>query len=65
MPKLKTNKSVRGRIKITKRGILLRRPTGRGHFLGKKSGAYKRRTRKYVEVSKADAKKLKRYLPYR
>lgn len=64
MGKLKTNKSVRGRIKITKSGKLLRLPSGHGHFRGKKSGKFRRRVRKYVEVSKADEKAIKKYLPY-
>lgn len=65
MPKLKTNKSVRSRFKLTKTGKMLRRPIGQDHFRGKKSGKFRRRVRKYVPVSKADAKVLKRYLPYR
>ena len=64
MPKLKTNKSVRSRIKVTKSGKLLRLPSGHGHLRGKKSGNYRRRVSKYVEVSKADVKQLKKYLPY-
>lgn len=64
MPKLKTNKSVRGRIKITKSGKMLRLPSGAAHFRGKKSGKFRRRVRKYVEVSKPDRKALRRYLPY-
>lgn len=62
---LKTNKAVRARFKITKKGLVLRRPTGQDHFRGKKSGKFRRRTRKYVRVSKAEAKIIKRYLPYR
>ena len=65
MPKLKTNKSVRARFKVTKSGILLRRRVGQNHFRGLKSGKVRRRLRKYARVSKAEAKTLKRYLPYR
>lgn len=65
MPKLKTNKSVRSRIKVTKSGKFLRLPAGHGHLRGKKSGKFRRRVRKLVEVSKVDAKVLKKYLPYR
>lgn len=64
MPKLKTNKSVRARFKVTKTGILLRRVSGQDHFRGKKTGKFRRQKRKYVHVSKAEAKTLKRYLPY-
>ena len=64
MAKLKTNKSVRGRIKISKSGKMLRLPSGHGHFRGKKSGKFRRRVRKFVEVSKADEKALRKYLPY-
>ena len=61
---LKTNKSIRARFKVTKSGIVLRRIQGQSHFRGKKSGKYRRRVRGYVRVSKAEAKYIKRHLPY-
>jgi len=62
MPKVKTRKSLKKRFKITKTGKLLRRPTGLDHYRAKKSGKKVRESRKWVEVSKSEAKKIKRIL---
>lgn len=42
MPKMKTNKSVLSRFKVTAKGKLLRRHPGRRHLLSKKSSQRKR-----------------------
>ncbi|MFH1714193.1 MAG: 50S ribosomal protein L35 [Candidatus Nealsonbacteria bacterium] len=62
MPKLKTRKSVTKRFKITKTGKILRRPTGLDHSRAKKSGQKIRQSRKWVELSKPEAKRLKKIL---
>lgn len=59
MPK-KTRKSVKKRFKITKTGKVLRRATGQDHYLAKKSGEKKRKKRKWVKVSKNEAKLIKK-----
>lgn len=64
MPKLKTNKSAAKRFKITKSGKLKKRSANRGHILGKMSRKTKRKLRKSSYVSDADAKKIRRLLPY-
>ncbi len=64
MPKSKTRKSILKRFKITKTGKILRRPCGIDHFLAKKSSKLKRSKRKMVEVSKSEAKKIKKLLHY-
>ncbi|NCA96340.1 MAG: 50S ribosomal protein L35 [Methanomicrobia archaeon] len=64
MPKLKTNKSAAKRFKITKSGKLKKRAAGRQHVLGKKTRKRKRQLRKSGYVSEADAKKIRRLLPY-
>jgi len=64
MPKLKTNKSAAKRFKKTKTGKLKKRSARRGHILGKKSRKAKRNLRKSSYVSNADAKKIRRLLPY-
>ncbi|RLC33563.1 MAG: 50S ribosomal protein L35 [Candidatus Nealsonbacteria bacterium] len=61
---MKTRKSVSKRFKITKSGKILRRPTGQDHFLAKKGGKKRRKARKWVEVSKSEAKKIKQLLKY-
>jgi len=60
---MKTRKSLTKRFKITKSGKVLRRPAGQDHFRAKKSGKKVRQSRKWVEVSKAEAKKIKKLLP--
>jgi large subunit ribosomal protein L35 len=57
---MKTRKSLTKRFKITKRGKILRRPTGLDHYRAKKSGKKIRQSRKWIEVSKAEAKKIKK-----
>jgi len=57
---MKTRKSIRKRFKITKTGKILRRPTGLDHYRAKKSGKKIRQSRKWVEVSKSEAKKIKK-----
>ena len=46
MPKMKTNKSVAKRIKVTARGKLMRHRTGAGHLKSRKSPKRLRRFRK-------------------
>ena len=58
--KLKTRKSIIKRFKITKTGKILRRPSGLDHYRAKKSGKRIRKSRKWVEVSKPEAKKIKK-----
>lgn len=59
---MKTRKSILKRFKITKTGKVLRRPTGLNHYRAKKSGKKVRKSRKWVEVSKWEAKKIKKLL---
>ncbi len=58
----KTRKSLQKRFKITKTGKVLRRACGQNHFRAKKSGDKKRSQRKWVPVSKGEAKIIKRLL---
>lgn len=62
--KLKTNKGVRDRFKVTKDGRFLYKPAGQDHFRAKKSGKRIRAKRHFVELSKSNVKKLRRMLPY-
>ncbi len=59
---MKTRKSITKRIKITKTGKVMRRVTGQDHLKSKKSGKVKRQKRKWVLVSKPEAKKIKKLL---
>jgi large subunit ribosomal protein L35 len=59
---MKTRKSLTKRFKITRTGKVLRRPTGLDHLLAKKSAKKKRESRKWIEVSKSEAKIIKKFL---
>lgn len=59
---MKTKKSVTKRFKITKTGKVLRRPSGLDHYLAKKPGDKKRKSRKRTEMPKPQAKKIKQLL---
>lgn len=58
----KTRKSILKRFRITKNGKILRRKTGLNHCRSKKTGKQVRDSRKWVEVSKTEVKKIKRLL---
>ncbi|MBZ9572851.1 50S ribosomal protein L35 [Patescibacteria group bacterium] len=59
---MKTRKSLKKRFKITGSGKVMRRATGQNHLRAKKSGKKIRQTRKWVEVSKPVAKKIKQLI---
>ncbi len=59
---MKTKKALLKRFKITKTGKILRRQAGQNHFLAKKSGAWKRKNRKWIPLAKNETKKLRKYL---
>jgi len=61
---MKTRKSITKRFKITRTGKVLRRPVGQDHYLAKKSPKKRRKNRKWVEVSKSEAKKIKKLVAF-
>ncbi len=60
MPKLKSKKGVRKRIRISKQGKVQFKPSGKGHLLTTKSRKRKRRLRTGVTLEGAMAKKLRK-----
>ena len=62
MPKMKTNKAVAKRVKVTATGKLRRHRTGAGHLKSHKSPKQIRRFRKETDVSRAFAKHARRKL---
>jgi len=62
MPKVKTNKSVAKRIKVTARGKLKRHRSGAGHLKSTKSPKRIRRFRKEANVSGGFARQARRML---
>ncbi len=61
---LKTNKSVLKRIKLTRKGKMLRRPTGQDKYRAKKPGRTILKRRGKVGMAVPDTKVFKKYLPY-
>lgn len=64
MPKLKTSKSVRKRIRITKTGKAKHFRAGRGHLLTLKKSKRKRLLGKAGFVSDGELCSIHRLLPY-
>ena len=64
MPKMKTNRAVAKRIKVTGTGKLKRYKTNKAHILEKKSPKRKRKLRKPTLVEKSMERKIKKALPY-
>ncbi|MHC4561469.1 MAG: 50S ribosomal protein L35 [Planctomycetota bacterium] len=60
MPKMKTNKAVAKRIKVTARGKVLRRRPGISHLRSVKSPSRLRRFRKSVEITGSMARAARR-----
>ncbi len=64
MPKMKTKRAAAKRLKVTGTGKLKRNRGWKRHKLEGKPPKRKRRLRKAVLVSAADAPRLKRLVPY-
>ena len=60
--KMKPQKSILKRFKITKNGKILRRQAGQNHFRAKKTGNKKMALRKLVELSVPESKIIRRVL---
>ena len=64
MGKLKTNKSVAKRIRVTKSGKFKKMRAGKRHLLQSKTSKRKRHLRKGDRVSSGMEKQIRRLLPY-
>lgn len=62
MPKQKTNKATKKRIKVSKNGKLLRGRPGRRHLLSVRTTKRKRHLRKGGEIAAVDVYKVRRLL---
>jgi large subunit ribosomal protein L35 len=65
MPKLKTHRGAAKRFKKSGTGKIRRTKAFRRHILTSKTKKVKRHMRGLVEVSPADAPRLRRMLPYK
>jgi large subunit ribosomal protein L35 len=64
MPKMKTHRGAKKRLKKTASGKLKRMRAYKSHILTKKTQKRKRRLRKPDVVFKGEAKRLNKILPY-
>ena len=64
MPKLKTHKGTKARVKVTGRGKVKAMRSGKRHLNYKKSGTRIRQGRTDLILSEAEAKKITALLPY-
>jgi len=64
MPKLKTNRSVKKRMRVTKTGKIKHFKAGKGHLLTLKRSKRKRQLGKAGYVSDAERKTMHLLLPY-
>lgn len=64
MPKLKTNKSAKKRLRVTKNKKIVRSKSKRRHILTDKTSNKKRSLRGKALVEKSDATRLKKLMPY-
>ncbi len=65
MPKLKTKSSAKERFSLTGSGKLRRNYACKNHFLRRRSQKMKRKARGTTVMANADAKIVKKYMPYR
>ncbi len=64
MPKLKTNKAIAKRIRITKTGKLLHRTGGQDRYNAKEKSKITTNKRRDRKITKADKKNIKKLIPY-
>ena len=64
MAKLKTNKSILSRLKISGKGKITRRATNQSHFNTKATGQQRRSKHQNSSIAKRDIKAIRQYLPY-
>ncbi len=64
MPKQKTHKGTKARVKITGRGKAKAKISGKRHLNYKKTGKRIRQGRNDLIIDESDAKRIKDLLPY-
>ena len=64
MPKLKTVKGVKWRVKVTGRGRVVAHRSGRRHLLSGKRAKIKRQMRRQRLITPVDERKILALLPY-
>ncbi len=64
MPKLKTHKGTKARVKVTGRGKVTAKRAGKRHLNYKKTGKRIRQGRNDLIIAEPEAKRIKELLPY-
>ena len=64
MPKMKTKSSAKKRFKLTASGKVKAQQAGKRHGMIKRSNDFIRKARGTTVLSDADAKIVKKYMPY-
>ncbi len=64
MPKLKTNKALKKRVRVTKKGKVLASKTLRRHMLTDRSPKKKRQLRRGLQVGPTQVRAITLRLPY-
>jgi large subunit ribosomal protein L35 len=64
MPKMKTNKALKKRFRITKKGKVMASKANRRHLLADKSSKSKRQKRAWATVALGHVESIKRRMPY-
>ena len=64
MPKIKTNKAMKKRYRITKNGKVVANKTKRRHMMTDRSPKSKRQSRKMLRVEKMHVNAIKLCMPY-
>ena len=64
MPKMKTNKAVKKRFKITKNKKVLSVSSFRRHLMADRTSKSKRQSRGWRNVDRSDKKRIQMLLPY-
>lgn len=62
--KQKTRKAVAKKIKVSKKGKVIRVKSGQNHFNAKETGKTRRKKRRPLALKTADAKNIVRAIPY-
>lgn len=64
MPKMKSHRGAAKRFKTTGTGKVVHQQKGKRHFMSKHSAKRNRQLRRTGELEGADARRIKRLLPY-
>lgn len=64
MPKLKTNSSLKKRIKVTSTGKIMISQSGKRHGMTKRSKRSLRNLRGFALTAKGDVSRIKQFTPY-